>query len=303
MKPAAACLALLVGLCTLATAPPAEAMSCNKCLQSGVGASAAGWDVSGFIDDSVSSQANEGSDSIGSASASSGRAGGASPNAPLIEYDYRSTCDIPGGDGGCAGGTLQCLAQDAESVFVAQRQVAPTVGAWSLQPGSVCLTPQQQLPWSPAQLQAFVDGYFQRLPLPLPGLELQPGDRAVVNLPLIASTEPPQQTTFTVTQAPFPTITITATVSWRWSWGDGESTTTSWPGRAYDGTDPRSSPGHYVSHPYAAPSAGTTIGVTAVWSGRYSIAGAGEQAINGTVERASSRTIPVSEYGATLTDN
>lgn len=221
-----------------------------------------------------------------------------------MEYDYRSTCDLPGGNGGCAGGALKCTATGTQSVFVAQRQVTPTVGPWSLQPGSVCLTPAQQIPWSPAQLQAFIDGYFQRLPLPLPKLNLQPGDRAVVNLPLVASTDAPQQTTFTVNQAPFPTITITATVRWQWSWGDGASDSTTWPGRAYDGTDPRTSPGHYVSHAYSAPSPGTAVGVTAVWSGSYTVAGMdGSQAINGTVQRSSSRSIPVSEYGATLTGN
>jgi hypothetical protein len=187
---------------------------------------------------------------------------------------------------------------------VAQRQVSPTVGAWQLQQGSVCLTPQQQLPFSPAQLQAFVDSYFQRLPLPLPALKLQPGDRAVVNLPLVASSDPPAQTTFTVHQAPFPAVTITATVNWRWTWGDGAGQTTSWPGRAFDGTDPRTSPDHYVSHTYTAPSGGNSIAVTAVWSGRYNVAGqAGDQPIAGTVQRTSSRTIPVSEFGATLTGN
>ena len=107
----------------------------------------------------------------------------------------------------------------------------------------------------------------------------------MVNLPLVASTDPPQQTTFTVNQAPFPTITITATVRWQWSWGDGASDSTSWPGRAYDGTDPRTSPGHYVSHAYSAPSPGARIGVTAVWSGSYSVAGMGSQPIDGTVQR------------------
>jgi hypothetical protein len=227
---------------------------------------------------------------------------GAETNGPLIEYDYRSTCDLPGGNGGCAGGTLKCAARGTQSVFVAQRQVTPTVGAWSLQPGSVCLTPAQQLPWSPAQLQAFVDSYFRRLPLPLPALTLQPGDRAVVNLPLVASTTAPGQTTFTVNQAPFPTITITASVRWEWSWGNGASTSTTWPGRPYDGVDPRTSPDHYVSHAYSAPSPAATVGVTATWTGRYSIAGGtGDQPINGAVQRSSTRTLPVSEYGATLT--
>jgi hypothetical protein len=165
------------------------------------------------------------------------------------------------------------------------------------------LTPQQQIPWSPAQLQAFVDSYFQRLPLPQPQLTLQPGDRAVVNLPLIAHTDAPGQTQFTVEQAPFPTITITANVRWRWSWGDGSSESTTWPGRAYDGTDPRTSPGHYVDHAYAAPSASTSIGVTASWTGTYSIAGGNPTPINGAVQRTTTHALPVSEYAATLTDN
>src|SRR3954454_7465087 len=187
---------------------------CPQCVDTGVSTSPDGWDLIGLVTGTGSSPHSPGTGAAGARSPS--RA--ARPTGPLIEYDYRSTCDLPGGNGGCEGGTLQCLAQDTQSLFVAQRQVTPTVGAWSLQPGSVCLTPQQQLPYSPAQLQAFVDSYFQRLPLPLPALRLHPGDRAVVNLPLVASTDPPQQTTFSVTQAPFPPITITAAVSWRWSW-------------------------------------------------------------------------------------
>lgn len=209
---------------------------------------------------------------------------------------------MPGGNG-CAGAAVACGVQNAQSVFVAQRQVAPTAGAWTLQPGSVCLTPAQQLPYSPAQLQAFVDGYFRRLPLPLPALTVQPGDKAVVNLPLIASSGQPGQTTFTVTQAPFPTITLTASVSWRWSWGDGGSTTTTWPGRPYDGTEPAHAPGHYIDHTYTAPSLGTTLGVTAVWTATYSTAGSAPQPVAGTVERSTTRTLPVAEYGATLTGN
>jgi hypothetical protein len=220
---------------------------------------------------------------------------------PPMEYDYRSACDVPSGIGGCNLNSLLCSV--GEPVYVAQRSVGQTVGSWQLQDGTVCLTPSQQLPYSPAQLQAFVDGYFRRLPLPLPALNVQPGDKAVVNLPLIASTGQPGRTTFTVTQAPFPTITINAAVSWRWSWGDGASTTTTWPGRPYDGTDPARAPGHYVDHNFTAPSPGTTLGVTAVWTGTYSIAGQAPKPIAGAVERTTTRTLPVAEYGATLTGN
>jgi hypothetical protein len=46
------------------------------------------------------------------------------------------------------------------------------------------------------------------------------------------------------------------------------------------------------------------VSVTSVWAGRYSVAGLpGEQPIGGTVERTSSQSLPVAEYGATLTGN
>ena len=122
-------------------------------------------------------------------------------------------------------------------------------------------------------MQAFVDGYFQRLPLPLPKLNLQPGDRAVVNLPLVASTNPPQQTTFTGG----PGGRSRPSRSPRRCGGSGVGATRT--GQQHlarpkpRGTRPATSPGHHISHAYPAPSPGATIGVTAVWSGRYSVAG------------------------------
>jgi hypothetical protein len=160
------------------------------------------------------------------------------------------------------------------------------------------------LAYDPAQAAAFVAAYFQRLPLPLPNLRLSPSDRAVVNLPVIASADPPGQTTFIVSQVPFPTITVNAKVSWRWDWGDGSWVSTDWSGRPYDGTDPRISPGHYVTHIYGSPSPGMRVRVSAVWTATYTIAGIpGAQPIAGAVTRTSSADLPVSEYGATLVGN
>jgi hypothetical protein len=291
-------LAFLAGI-ILTTLLPVGALAVNDpCPRCGTASpEMAGWSVSGRMSGSISTPEARSADA-------SGRPSRSTSTGPLMEYDYRAPCSVPGAGAGCTGGRIKCQIQQEQSVLVAQRQVAPSVGAWTVQPGTVCLTPAQQLPFSPAQLQAFVDSYFQRLPLPLPALNLQPGDQAVVNLPTIATTDPPGRTSFTVHQAPFPAITITAQVSWRWDWGDGASQSSTWPGRAYDGTDPRADAEHYLAHSYTQPSSGQPVTVTAVWSGRYTVAGLPDSTpIGGSVQRTTTRNLPVAEYGATLTGN
>ena len=88
-----------------------------------------------------------------------------------------------------------------------------------------------------------------RLPLPLPRSNLRPDDRAVVNLPLDrASTDAPGADA----SSPSSRRRSRRSRSPRASGGGGagatgaSDSTTTWPGRAYDGTDPRTSPGHYV---------------------------------------------------------
>ena len=108
----------------------------------------------------------------------------------------------------------------------------------------------QQLAFDPGQLQATIDQYFQRIPLPAPKLRVAPADNAVVNLPEIVSADAPAQTTFTVDVAPFPTVTINASVSWEWDFGDGATLVTSSPGRPYDPNDPDAT--DYISHTYTA---------------------------------------------------
>ncbi len=175
---------------------------------------------------------------------------------------------------------------------------------WYRQPGTVCLNTDQQVAFNPADAQAFVDGYFQRLPLPVPGLHVQPAAQAVVNLPEVVAADPPPAGVFVVDQAPFPRITINARVRWEWDFGDGGSAVSSWPGRAYDGLDPRTSPDHYVAHTYRARSAGQRVRVTGVWTASWQLAGfPGVRAVDGQVRRVSSQLLPVAAYGAVLTDN
>ena len=151
-----------------------------------------------------------------------------------------------------------------------------------------------------AAIRQVVQRYMQRLPLPAPGIHLNPSRPAIVNFPTIVNADAPPASHFVVNQPGFPRIDVAATCQWRWNFGDGAVATTDWPGRPYDGTLPADDPQHYLLHAYRDP--GTlTVTVTAVWSATYTVAGVpGTTAMAGTVTRASSATLPVREYAANL---
>jgi hypothetical protein len=227
---------------------------------------------------------------------------GPTDSGPLVEYDYHPVCD-----GNCHSALAQGVqdaagCQGAEvATWVASRTVNPP-GQWILQGPPECLTAAEQLPFDPGQLQATVDNYFQRIPLPAPKLRVAPADNAVVNLPEIVSADAPVQTTFTVDVAPFPTVTINAKVSWEWDFGDGESLTTTDPGRPYDPSDP--DPSHYLTHAYQQASTGWQLSVTSVWTATYTVEGLpGTTPVTGAVRRTTTRSLPAADYGSTLTGN
>ncbi len=220
----------------------------------------------------------------------------------MIQYDYHPVCD-----GVCHSAVAQNLSNSVgcqgteTAVWVATRTVNPP-GDWTLQGPPECLSSAQELPFDPAQLQATVDAYFQRIPLPAPKLRLAPADNAVVNLPEIVSADAPAQTTFTVDVAPFPTVTISAKVSWVWDFGDGASLVTSTPGRPYDSSDPDAS--DYVSHTYRSASDGWALSVTSVWTASYTVQGMpGSLAVSGAVRRTTAHALPAADYSGTLTGN
>jgi hypothetical protein len=221
---------------------------------------------------------------------------------PLVQYNYAPVCD-----GVCHSPTAQKLShsigcQGSETaVWVATRTVAPG-SSWTLQGPPECLTAAQELPFDPAQLQATVDDYFQKIPLPAPSLRIAPADNAVVNLPEIVSVNAPAQTTFTVDVAPFPTVTISANVSWEWDFGDGASLATTSPGRPYDVSDPNAT--DYISHTYRTASDGRPLTVTSVWTATYTVQGMpGPLAVTGAVRRSTTRILPAAEYSSILTGN
>lgn len=230
---------------------------------------------------------------------------------PTYEYEYTPACadnrTLSSTDGfakfiDCPG-AHQCPDPGQTEMYIARRTVdGVTPGPWTYA-GSACLGPEQLLAYDPAAAAAFALDYFQHLPLPEPGVHVQPAGRALVNLPTIIYADPPPAGRWSVDHAPFPTITITGTPHWQIEAG-GTTTSSDTPGRPYDGTDPRSDPGHYVTHTFTEPASATTITVTVTWSATFTL---GDDptpiAMNGTVSRSSTLAIAVDEAGAVLTDN
>ena len=205
-----------------------------------------------------------------------------------------ANCEAP------AGAAAACVG-DQVAVLVAERRIGGAA-VWANQGTIECLTPTEQLAFDPAELQAMVDDYFQRIPLPKPGLHISPADNAVVNLPEIVSADALGATAFTINEAPFPTVLIKATVRWEWDFGDGGSLTTTTPGKPYSSTSPDI--GGYLTHTYLTANEAWPITVTSVWTGTYTVAGMpGTRVVTGAVQRTSTVNVASADYSSTLTGN
>ena len=178
-----------------------------------------------------------------------------------------------------------------------------STGPWTYL-GTTCLGQTEMPAYDPAAAAAFALEYFRHLPLPAPGIHVQPGQRQVVNLPTIVSADPAPAGRWSVDQAPFPTISIVGTPHWSIDFGDGTVLNSDSPGRAYDGTDPATDPGHYLAHAYTAAATSRTISVTITWTATFTL---GDDptplTMNGTVTRGSSLAVPVDEAESLLTGN
>jgi hypothetical protein len=235
---------------------------------------------------------------------------GYDPAAPRREWDYTPAC-APNArldpvlrfvsQANCAAADT-CGNPARLRYFAAFRQVSPAT-PWRRLAGTFCLGRTQLVRFDPAAAQAFARWYFQHLPLPEPGMFVQPA-QSLVNLPTIFVADPPPDGTFAVEHPPFPRITITARPVWHWSFGDGGTARSATPGRVFDGRLPtEAAPGYYVAHPYRRPG-NVTARVSAVWSATYTIAGFDAVfPMRGTVTRTTSRRIPISEGHAVLVDN
>ena len=219
-----------------------------------------------------------------------GPAGPAGPAAPTNPQTADPATNQAPQPGACIG-TAVAAAPGAPDPCTAP-PAAPAAPARAAQSG--------RAPITTADIRQVVQRYMQRIPLPAPGIHLNPARPAIVNFPTIVNADPPPASHFVVSEPGFPRIDITATCHWQWDYGDGTITTSDWPGRPYDGTLPADDPRHYLLHAYRAP-ATLRVTVTAVWSATYTVAGQpGTTPMPGTVNRASSTTLPVREYAAAL---
>jgi hypothetical protein len=114
---------------------------------------------------------------------------------------------------------------------------------------------------------------IQRL-LPQPTIDLKPNPETLVNLPTVISTDYPAEKTFQITVPPSAgrTIPLTGTINahaaFTWTFEDG--TTASGQGKPYDGTDPASNPGYYLTNTFF--SAGHhTVTLTVTWTGTITV--------------------------------
>lgn len=130
--------------------------------------------------------------------------------------------------------------------------------------GEVCLQARPQSTVGPPDVAALVLAEWRRLPMPAPSLRVQPPNgRTLVNLDTIFYTDTPAPGPYQLTLLGVP-VTLTVSVSYEWRHGDGSGQTTTTPGRPYPARD--------VTHRYARPGA-VTVGLTAVYQGRYAVAG------------------------------
>jgi hypothetical protein len=282
---------LLGGAATVATASASSVTCTSYCMSLDSGVLPGD---SGFIAHGSAGGVTRIPASGGGGSGSGGGAGA------LVEYEYRPACSEVCATRDFAEADAACVGRGGEYYYTASRPVG--AAEWTIAEEITCLTPEQLLAYSPAQLMAYVNDYFKRLPLPEPGLHVAPSDNAVVNLPEIVSADQPVQTSWVVNEPPFPQITINASVRWVWSFGDGTTLTTSTPGRPFSEADPDI--GNYLTHTYRQAKDSYTLSVTAVWTATYTVEGQADVfEVDGTVERTSSLQLRAADYAGVLTGN
>ena len=123
---------------------------------------------------------------------------------------------------------------------------------------------------APIPTQQIVDdaSEYERDHMP-PGVpHVQPAGVAIVNIPVLASVTPLPQQVMAV-QLPVPGQLV-ATATYTWTFDDG--TTLTGPGIAYDGTDPRTDPNHYIAHNYTAAQANASVALTVTWNTTFTAA-------------------------------
>lgn len=110
--------------------------------------------------------------------------------------------------------------------------------------------------------------------LPKPTIDLKPNPETLVNLPTVVSTDYPAEKTFDITVPPSAgrtlplTGSINAHAAFTWTFEDG--TTATGAGKPYDGTDPASNPGYYLTNTFRT-AGHHTVTLSVTWTGTITV--------------------------------
>jgi len=207
---------------------------------------------------------------------------------PRTEYLLVPACRLnhpPSGDGSvpiedtlCVGVVTSPQCARGEILMRVYARTAGTTNAWRVT-GTRCVGATRRIPV--ADLRA---GLREQLEARLvqPQFAVQPPGRALVNLPVIVHVTSegrktpqsdcayPEGVCFDVT-APVPGR-LEAHPTYGWIF-DSEGAAGEGRGRAYDGTNPREYPDHYVAHTYARPTDHQQVSLTVTWKAVFTVAG------------------------------
>lgn len=109
------------------------------------------------------------------------------------------------------------------------------------------------------EITRIIEDHYRRIARPT--IIIEPAEAGVVNLPVLAHAAQQGTVAFELTN-PLPgRVEATPTYTWEWS----NATTSTGPGRGYDGTNPSTVPGHYpVKATYTTAGAASVV-LTATW--------------------------------------
>lgn len=164
----------------------------------------------------------------------------------------------------CQQALLACAARGSDARVAMYMVITPLfAGPNPRLEGPICFDGSSAIPIGPI-IQELVE---QEIGADPPPIILQPTD-AIVNLPMIASTDPRAPIVIDVTD---PVIgTAEATPEFTWTFAEGAAA--HGPGLPYDGTSPSGNPGYYVAYTYRALGSPTVV-LTVTWRVTFTIPG------------------------------
>ncbi len=146
----------------------------------------------------------------------------------------------------------------------------PVSRRWQRLPGVQCFAADEE--WTGADLRAIAEdrlGEYLEAHARKADIRVQPQGGSLVNVPVIAHTEPLPDIGFPITQ-PFPGR-LDATATYAWSFGEGD--VQHGPGNPYtEAVSPFDANGYYVAHAYSSPGS-KTITLDTSWSATFTVVG------------------------------